>query len=253
MAKRKTGLHKRITSIFDGVPIPEKTDAPAPDGADRVFPKAPPPPRPQASPKPQFQRTAQPSLKVAPSKQHKVAVSPKAKVPTGKTPRKRGESRFFKPKPGVSVKRQKIMVILIPVLSAILVFAIVRVFRMPLPKITEPTGIETTAVIAGSIKIDWKIPEPYPATLRDPMRFVSIRTAQATGGEEEGAGQIIVTGISYEEDEPLALIGTQIVREGDQVFGATVVKINRNSVEFEMGDKKWTQEVQSLQKVPKKK
>jgi hypothetical protein len=58
-----------------------------------------------------------------------------------------------------------------------------------------------------------------------------------------GNGDLVVKGIVYSE-HPSAVIGTQIAHQGDKVSGATVIKINKNDVEFEMGDKKWTQEVQ---------
>lgn len=241
MAKRKTGLHKRISSIFDGVPIPEKTGEPTVGGAGQAFPKAPPK-LPQVPPKPQFQRAAKPPPRDIASKQPVATIPPKAKIPTGKTLRKHEKTERN--------RRQIVMAMLIPVLVIILVFAIVRVFRAPLPKITPPVDIEPANIIVGSSKVDWQIPELYPSTLRDPMRAVSIRTTQATSGEEEEAGQIIVTGISYQEESPLALIGTNIVHEGDEIFGATVIKINKDSVEFEMDGKRWTQEVQALHEIP---
>jgi hypothetical protein len=54
----------------------------------------------------------------------------------------------------------------------------------------------------------------------------------------------IVKGILYSADNPAAIIGTQIVHAGDKISGATVVKINKGSVEFEMDGKKWEQNVE---------
>jgi hypothetical protein len=67
--------------------------------------------------------------------------------------------------------------------------------------------------------------------------------AGVSAGSQGGNGGIVIKGIVYSE-RPAAVIGTQIVHQGDKVSGATVIKINENNVEFEMGDKKWTQEVQ---------
>jgi hypothetical protein len=49
-------------------------------------------------------------------------------------------------------------------------------------------------------------------------------------------------GILYSEDNPSALIGETIVREGDIIDGVKVVKINRDTVEFEKDGEKWTQQ-----------
>jgi hypothetical protein len=46
-------------------------------------------------------------------------------------------------------------------------------------------------------------------------------------------GQVVLRGIVYGEDKANAIVGTQIVREGDKIGDITVVKINKSSVEFE--------------------
>jgi type II secretory pathway component PulC len=62
--------------------------------------------------------------------------------------------------------------------------------------------------------------------------------------EEEKSGRLVVKGILYSEDNPSAIIDTQIVHIGDKIYGATVVKINRDSVEFEIDGKKETKSVE---------
>jgi len=54
---------------------------------------------------------------------------------------------------------------------------------------------------------------------------------------------MMVTGIICSKDCPSALVGSQLVHEGDKVSGVTVVKINRESVEFEKSGIRWTQAV----------
>jgi hypothetical protein len=51
----------------------------------------------------------------------------------------------------------------------------------------------------------------------------------------------VVTGIIYSTDNPCAVVDNRIVSVGDVADGATIVKINPSSVEFEMDGKKWTQ------------
>ncbi len=53
----------------------------------------------------------------------------------------------------------------------------------------------------------------------------------------------VVTGIVYSDEQPLALVDGQVVREGQTVHGVRVVKILRRTVEFEKGDTKWEQRV----------
>jgi hypothetical protein len=53
-----------------------------------------------------------------------------------------------------------------------------------------------------------------------------------------------VKGIVHSPDNSCAVIGDQIVHEGDKILDAVVIKINKNSVEFEANGKKWTQKVQ---------
>lgn len=55
---------------------------------------------------------------------------------------------------------------------------------------------------------------------------------------------MVVKAIVHSEDKPSAVINEEVVFEGDEVMGATITKINPDSVEFEMNDKKWTQEVE---------
>ncbi len=55
---------------------------------------------------------------------------------------------------------------------------------------------------------------------------------------------LAVTGILYSEDNPSAIIGGAIVKEGDMIDDVKVVKIRKNSVEFEKNGEKWTQEMQ---------
>lgn len=51
----------------------------------------------------------------------------------------------------------------------------------------------------------------------------------------------LVTGIVHSGDSATAVIGIQIVREGDTLDGVTVVKIHDDRVEFEKGGQRWTQ------------
>lgn len=54
----------------------------------------------------------------------------------------------------------------------------------------------------------------------------------------------LVTGIVYSADKPSAVVDRKIVHEGDVIYGATVVKIYRDSIKFSETGKNWEQKVQ---------
>jgi hypothetical protein len=162
---------------------------------------------------------------------------PVAKV-SGPRPWEKIISKLLTSKAGVSAPRQKAMVILVPVLFIIMIFVFTRVFSTPSHVTAQPAGSGPTGAVASAKDIDWQIPEPYPTTLRDPMQIGS------TGTTAVQTSELVVKGIVYSEDDPSAVIGNQIVREGEEIMGAIVVKINSDSVVFRMNDKEWTQKVE---------
>lgn len=262
MAKGKAGLHKKVSSIFDGVLRGSDDAVPSP-------PYAPAPKRPEDEPR--FERKEErleppaqsymtstalepqeptkPSLETAPPEPPKTTQpeQPKAaaiikiakQIPWRESWHKI-ESKFFAPKPGVDVKRQKVMAVLIPVLFVILISAFSWALRTPSrAKATGSIPKPSKAIAASNNEIDWQIPALYPATLRDPMRFGSV-TVTATQAE---TGRLIIKGIVHSGDKSSAIIDNQIVREGEEILGATVVKINKDSVEFKKNGKSWKQRV----------
>jgi hypothetical protein len=136
------------------------------------------------------------------------------------------------------------MVMLVPVLLVVLIFVFIKVLTPPVRGRQVAAGPEPAdSAVCADGKVDWQVPSPYPTTLRNPMQFRPVTTG-TTPGDHGVPGELIVKGTVYSETDPLAVVGTQIVHEGDQVAGATIVKINKNSVEFEMNGKRWTQKVQ---------
>ncbi len=264
MAKSKAGLHKKVSSIFDGV-LRESNDA-ALSPPHVLVPKRPEdeprskhkeeglePPAPAKQPAQSCMTTLEPQEPTKPSLEAAPPEPPKATRP--KQPKvgavikiakqipwrecwHKIESKFFAPRPGVDVKRQKLMAVLIPVMVVILIFVFSWALRTPSRvKATAPVLKLSKAVAVSNNKIDWQIPTPYPATLRDPMQFGSATATQA------GTGRLIVKGIVLSGDKSSAIIDNQIVREGEKILGATVVKINKDSVEFEKNGKSWKQRV----------
>jgi len=135
---------------------------------------------------------------------------------------------------------------MVPLLFIALIFVFRQVFGTTVRK-TEASAKDNVSSVAtadSNTKIDWEIPAPYPATLRDPTQLGQVATAQTeTETETRTFVKLIVKGILYTEDNASAVIGNQIVYEGEKIRGVTVIKIGKDSVEFEMNGKRWTQKV----------
>jgi len=165
------------------------------------------------------------------------------------------KNKLFTPKPGVSPTKQKAMVIMVPILAIIMIF----VFRQVLskaPRKTKGAGTDDTPVVVANAdsgrEIDWKIPEPISIMTRDPIKLPDESNTQ-NGDPNETTGKvttgtIIIRDIVYSHDRPSAVIGSKIVYVGDKVNDATIIKINRDSIEFETDEKKWVQKVRGTEK-----
>jgi len=163
----------------------------------------------------------------------------------GKVSRRRKEKPIGS-KAAVRPKRQRTALILVVVLSIVLLLVLVRPFGATRRSINRSRVAGRTKVVTPiennvDFNIDWPVPTVYPADLRDPMEMGSQQAKTETL-------ELVVRGISYSEDRRYAVIGTQTVQEGDEIFGATIVRINQSSVEFEKDGKRWTQEVEGEEK-----
>lgn len=252
MPKHKTGLHKGVSSIFSGVPIPKHTDG---EQKSTTATKEPvnygPPshlsgktveaPQPRKSPP----KALTPEKSKADEKKAAKVQMPVEIKPAGPSALEQAVQRIkdklFAPKPGVSPARQKAMVVLVPVMFIGMALAFYKVLgggpgETTVPKIFKPSNV---IAAAAASTIDWQIPAAYPTTLRDPMQFKQVATPTP-----DETGKLTIKGILYSQENPSVIIGIEILHEGDKVSGATIVKINKDSVEFEMNGKKWTQKVQ---------
>jgi hypothetical protein len=262
MAKYRTGLHKEIASIFGGGPVLQKND-----GSEQA-PQPPAQPEPAAGqPRPapnqwrletpvrSKQSASQPNVPGTPPAQRR-SHAPQRTVSdqppkTHRTVKAHGpvwwrkmwkqvRKKLVTARPGVDPRRQKAMTLLVPVLLIVFIFVLTKVLAPPSQTHGAANLGPTNVPAASDVEIDWEVPAPYPATLRDPMGVIV-----SAGGQTDAATSVLVVrGTVYGDDHPLAVVGTQIVREGDVVSGATVVRIDGDSVEFKMNGKRWTQKVQ---------
>jgi hypothetical protein len=259
MSEYKAGLHKEVSAIFNGVSLPKSNGSqqssatPAPGHQDYSAPKPSAPETPtQKPPAPSHMTPTKPKPeqlplqsppKAAPAKQPEAKTAIKtAGQPQWQRTLEQIKSKLFAPKPGVNPAKQKATVIAVPVLFIVLIFVFIQVFSTPSQKITGSgtSGSVKVAVAGPDSKVDWQAPNPYPTTLRDPMQFGPVTYE---GGQADAAG-LIVKGIVYSKGNPCAVIGDQIVHQGDKILDVVIIKINENNVEFEANGKKWTQKVQ---------
>jgi hypothetical protein len=156
--------------------------------------------------------------------------------------------------------KDKVMMMLIPILAIVMVF----MFRNVLIKspnkasATKKKNKKVVTVVKSGDEIEWKIPDPLPAMTRNPLQLPEnndtenpdevagpTNTAQVTvpTAAQIRSGVVNVRDIVYSEDMASALIGNQIVYAGSKIDGVTIVKINRDSVEFESNGETWVQKV----------
>ena len=221
MAKRKAGLHKKISSIFDGVPLPNKNAAQqgghnlplSAHGADispqsriEVLQTG----KNSGMPRTAFGNQQQ-------DQRQRVAGYPKSDVPVLRRNVKR--------------RRQIVMAMLIPILFAAFIFLLMRAFETPSFRVSfslpKPRPVRT---------VDWKIPALYPTTLRDPMDVVT----------SSDPCELAITAVIIDEEDPsssIALVSGRTVRIGDTIAGASVVNIEKNDITFEKDGRIWKQGV----------
>jgi len=126
------------------------------------------------------------------------------------------------PLSGVRSTRQTTLKLLVPILSVVLLVVLNRFHGVP------------------SFAGNWLRLTTYRTMLGDLMKS-DVPVAHGVASQ---AARLNVKGIAFSSDNPSAVIGTTIVHEGDKILGATVSRINRESVEFEMDGVKWKQRVQ---------
>lgn len=160
------------------------------------------------------------------------------------------KGRLFKEEPGVNNTRQKVMVILIPILFIIMVF----MFRQVLSKTPQETegatndDLPAVTTVRSDDEIDWRIPEPIPMQIRDPIKpGTQTAVSNTWRTDSNNTGMLSVRGILYSKDKPSAVIGNRIVHLNDKIDNATIVQIDREFVVFEKDGKKWTKKVAELE------
>ncbi len=239
--KRKTGLQKKISSIFDGVPLPGRPDdvpsenyvqqsyAPAQTLENKRPAYTEPRQTPQAAPSKPFELTEQ--LDAAPDLAGNVRKT--LTVCSGFV------DKLFISKDGQIDQRQKKMAVLVGVLSIVLVAVLLVIFRQPNKPFT-PKPLSDRVI--SDLKINFIPPNPLPGSLRNPMIAAGMSSPSGSSAEENFAGsEPLISGIVFNPDnseKSVAIIGGKYYTKGQEIYGFTIVNINKNSVEFKDKDGK---------------
>jgi preprotein translocase subunit SecG len=246
MAKRKTGLHRKVSSIFEGVAVP-KSGAAEPDES--------------SGPGPDFQQEGAEKQRQSDFVPKGVPVVPKRPGAGGAKGIRSGgglgaggwgEFGLAGSVQAIGEKRRKRTMVLMVVLFVILLLVLTSTFSRNLTRKKNIAASEQAvggarAATAGiDAQIDWEIPPKYPETLRDPMETTWARDSE-TGEWVEEAVVVIENGeqrslieigialksILWAESGRSIVIADEILYEGDSILGVTIKKINKDSVEFE--------------------
>ncbi|HOK94852.1 MAG TPA: hypothetical protein P5175_01160 [Anaerohalosphaeraceae bacterium] len=145
--------------------------------------------------------------------------------------------------------RQKKMAVLVGILSV--VFAAVLYVTLgglgkgkAIAAVSSPDPEQSVPALQKTIE-DWKRPDPVPNDLRDAtVPVVRQAVPVQTADTDAEVGDLTVRGILFSQHKPSAIVNGQVVTEGQTINGVTVVRISRDTVEFEANGKRWTRSVQ---------
>jgi hypothetical protein len=217
----KSGLHKKISSIFDGISIPGRgaTDSSASSNAA-----------------PGGLTASNASGSTSPAHGSDLGLNPSAGGFWKKVSASNG---------GSGIQRGKIVLV---VVLALVLIAVVGMVLVPPSQIkAEPKMIREEKPGTPGKKtpetITWTLPEPLPTALRDPMKIVAVERTELVPEETTKQILFVIRGVVLGERGNTAIVGSEIVSVGDTVQGARVIRIDRNEVEFEQDGQRWIQTV----------
>jgi len=267
---RKSGLHKQISSIFDGVPVPPNSDLqentepsdelakPQTQDAPKSANRQEAPTAPQTSGSSLVKRlTANQSDTLERDPIPVVQVGRPMPLQKSKAMSKstKGPSFVIQVKKAVFGSqssldpRQKKTAMLVGILS--LIFGVVLFVSLGGVGGTQVAAADTTSgdqtiqtQTAKKTAQEWKSPNPLPQDLRNATSpEMTHSDAQQEGSTAENR-ELIVKGILFSKNKPSAIINDQILAEGQSFSGIKLLKITKDAVEFEANEKRWTQSVQ---------
>ncbi len=297
--ENKSGLHKKISSVLKGVPIPQgvrdwqppekcepdktadapedatskistvfkgviaspdddarqSTDKPAQDQVGERPATAPTKERqPPTPPSPRAEKPHRPEKPAAKAAQPKrsdisnyVVYQDNSQAGTIKWPlRHRMKTRLVAMKPSVTAARKKAMVVLLPALVIVMVFAFSRVLTTTPQETGAATKMSTPVTEEGNSDSDigWQIPQPLSAAMTDPVELPDPEPEPVQDEDQSDSAETLkIRGIVFSKNKPSAVIGNRIVYVGDKIGDVTIVQVNKDSVVFEKAGERWIQKI----------
>jgi len=269
---RKSGLHKQISSIFDGVTVPQNgTLTEDAELSDEQMPSqtqdAPESDTRQETTAPRTSRSSLVQRMTAADPSDLSECDPVPVVQVGR-PMPLSKSKAMSKSamgPGFATQvkkavfgsrnasldpRQKKTAMLVGILS--LVFSVVMFVSLGGVGGTQAAAAEagsddqaTQSQVTKRTAQNWKSPDPLPQDFRNATTPIAkLAAGQQTGDSAVDSGELIVRGIVFSKNKPSAIINDQILTEGQSFNGVKLVKITKETVEFEANGKRWTQSVQ---------
>jgi hypothetical protein len=264
---RKSGLHKQISSIFDGVPVPTNSALSEEAGVleELMEPATLGAPETDARQETLPQTSGSALVKRLTADPSECACDPLPVVQVGRpmpmskpvTASKSGMKSGFSKQIKKAVfgahssldPRQKKAGVLVGILSV--VFGVVLFVSLGGVGQTQAVAADATGggqatqtQTAKKTAEEWKRPEPLPQDLRNATAPVVIHSGTEQAGQTAETGALTVKGIVFSKNKPSAIINNQILSEGQTFDGVTIIKITKETVEFEANEKRWTQMVQ---------
>lgn len=243
--KSKAGLHKKISSIFDGVPIPGSAagNPSVPSNAAGLTGRGGGEP---STPSPASAEGASGSLPVVMDRGNPVRPDSLTPDRNANTSRKGLFKNLGRGAMG-SGKRPTGKIAMVGGLMIVLGLVLVMVLRQPIASKAgqAPADPEKNPAIAKKAAENpaWSMPEQYPTGLRDPMVLVEASKPVEETPEVKKQDLFVIKGVVLGARGNTAIVGSEIVLVGDQIQGAKVVRIDRGEVEFEKDGQRWVQTV----------
>lgn len=227
--KRKTGLHKKVSSIFGDIALPENPASSVLNSQDDDSKKDD-----RSSPDMRIPGLESPISKPL-HQYHKPAGEPASRIQPNRNGPRQGEA-LTEEQEYAAEQRKKLCI----VIGLAVVFAVVLFFQFYKPnksgKDVDPsagTEIPVEAVAFGESSIDWVSPEAWTDYVRDPMVYRE-NEARLFQVENKAKGPLSFESFVQGADGKfMALIGTEILYVGEEIDGWTVEEIQPDFVKLE--------------------
>jgi hypothetical protein len=95
--------------------------------------------------------------------------------------------------------------------------------------------------MSAAMRDPTKLPSPEETQSETPDNTQEPGRNVATSGTQMTA--IRIRGLVYSQNKSSIVVGNEILHVGDKVNGATIARINKDSVEFERDGETWVQKV----------